>query len=173
MRKEVRNRPNLTIASRTRTERVLFTSGVDGARAVGVQISTTRDGPKYAVRATREVIVCAGTFGSPQLLLLSGVGPSEQLEKLKIPVVRDLPAVGRGLLDVSCAILLSYLRTVRTDTLTALVHKYCVPRKARMDVGRSRAESAPERVDASSLADVWHRTHGCPMWTGCDIRPVG
>ncbi|KAI0708467.1 GMC oxidoreductase [Earliella scabrosa] len=102
LRKEVRNRPNLTIASRARTERVLFTSGVDGARAVGVQISTTRDGPKYAVRATREVIVCAGTFGSPQLLLLSGVGPSEQLEKLKIPVVRDLPAVGRGLLDHLC-----------------------------------------------------------------------
>ena len=98
----MRQRPNLTIAVSVHTERILFTSGAGGSlQATGVQISTSRDGPKFAVGASREVIVCGGVFGSPQILLLSGIGPSQQLEKLKIPVVRDLPAVGRGLLDVS------------------------------------------------------------------------
>ncbi len=98
---EVRQRPNLTILTSVHTERVLFTSGKDGAtKAVGVQISTTRDGPKFAVSANREILLCGGVIGSPQVLLLSGVGPAEQLQRLNIPVVRDLPAVGWGLLDV-------------------------------------------------------------------------
>ncbi|RPD58939.1 GMC oxidoreductase [Lentinus tigrinus ALCF2SS1-7] len=103
LRPEVRQRPNLTIGVSVHTERVLFTLGAGGSlRAAGVQISTSRDGPKFAVGASREVIVCGGVFGSPQVLLLSGTGPSEQLEKLKIPVVRNMPAVGRGLLDHFC-----------------------------------------------------------------------
>ena len=101
LRPEVRQRPNLTIGVSVYTERVLFTAGAGGSlRAAGVQISTSRDEPKYAVGANREVIVCGGSIGSPQVLLLSGIGPSQELEKLNIPVVRDLPAVGRGLLDV-------------------------------------------------------------------------
>ncbi|KAI0794378.1 GMC oxidoreductase [Fomes fomentarius] len=100
LRPEVLERPNLTVGVSVYTERILFTSGVGGSvKAVGVQASTGRNAPKYAVCASREVLVCGGVFGSPQLLLLSGVGPSAQLQKLKIPVVRDLPAVGRGLLD--------------------------------------------------------------------------
>ena len=87
----------------THTERILFVSSPDGLKAVGVLISTSRDAPKYAVRASREVLLCAGVVGSPQLLMLSGVGPSEQLQQLKIPAVRDLPAVGQ-LLDVRHAI---------------------------------------------------------------------
>ncbi|KAI0741863.1 GMC oxidoreductase [Daedaleopsis nitida] len=100
LRQEVRERPNLTIAVCAHTERVLFTAGAGGApKAVGVQISTTRDGPKYAVGANREVLVCGGVFGSPQILLLSGIGPAKHLNKVKIPVVHDLQTVGRGLLD--------------------------------------------------------------------------
>ncbi|TFK92473.1 GMC oxidoreductase [Polyporus arcularius HHB13444] len=103
LRPEVRQRPNLTIGVSVYTERVLFTSGAGGSlRAVGVQVSTSKDGPKFAVGATREVIMCGGVFGSPQMLLLSGVGPSNHLQELRIPVVRDLPAVGRGLLDHFC-----------------------------------------------------------------------
>ena len=47
------------------------------------------------VRARREVILAGGTFGSPQLLQLSGIGPGEELKKLDIPVENDVPGVGR------------------------------------------------------------------------------
>ncbi len=55
-------------------------------------------GPKVA-RAAKEVILCGGTFNSPQLLLLSGVGPAADLEALNIPVIADLPGVGQHLMD--------------------------------------------------------------------------
>ena len=51
------------------------------------------------MRARREVILAGGTFGSPQLLQLSGIGPGEELKKLGIPVVNELPGVGKNLQD--------------------------------------------------------------------------
>ncbi|KAH7953448.1 hypothetical protein HPB49_008719 [Dermacentor silvarum] len=68
----------------------------EGGRAVGVAF--TRFGQPQNVSAGKEVILSAGTVGSAQLLLLSGVGPREDLERLQIPVVADLP-VGRNLQD--------------------------------------------------------------------------
>ncbi len=56
-------------------------------------------GTEREARARREVILSAGTLGSPQLLMLSGVGPAEHLRSLGIPVVRDLPGVGQNLQD--------------------------------------------------------------------------
>jgi choline dehydrogenase len=58
-----------------------------------------QNGRTHEVRAGREVILSAGAIGSPQLLLLSGVGPAEELKALGIPVVRDLPGVGQNLQD--------------------------------------------------------------------------
>jgi choline dehydrogenase len=60
---------------------------------------TAQDGAPGSVNATREVIVSAGAFNTPQLLKLSGVGPKEELAKFKIPVVADLPGVGTNLQD--------------------------------------------------------------------------
>ncbi len=125
LRPEVLERPNLTVGVSVYTERILFASGVGGSvKAIGVQASTGRNAPKYAVCARREVLVCGGVFGSPQLLLLSGVGPSAQLQKLKIPVVRDLPAVGRGLLDVR--VNLSFPQTT-FQKLSCIHDSICVP----------------------------------------------
>ncbi len=56
------------------------------------------NGFKFA-RATREVILCGGTYNSPQLLMLSGIGPAQDLENLGIKVVQDLPGVGQHLVD--------------------------------------------------------------------------
>ena len=83
------------------TERILFTTGSDGEpTAAGVQISSGRTAPKFAVRAKREVILSAGVVGSPQILQLSGLGPAALLRRHQIPIVRDLSHVGRNLLDV-------------------------------------------------------------------------
>jgi len=90
--KPVLNRPNLRLETHCLVERVLF----EGRRAVGVQ--WTQDGVTRRARA-REVILSAGSLGSAQLLLLSGVGPAAQLAAFGIPVVLDRPGVGENLQD--------------------------------------------------------------------------
>ncbi|XP_072142528.1 4-pyridoxate dehydrogenase-like [Dermacentor andersoni] len=88
----VGTRENLHVALFSHVTKVNF----EGSRAVGV--SFTRFGQPGTVLAKREVILSAGTVGSTQLLLLSGLGPKEDLKRLQIPVVADLP-VGRNLQD--------------------------------------------------------------------------
>jgi choline dehydrogenase len=89
----VRNRPNLRVVTGALAEKILF----DGKRAVGV--SYREYGQPRAVRATREVILCGGAVNSPQLLLLSGVGPEDELAQFGIPVAHHLPGVGKAMQD--------------------------------------------------------------------------
>jgi choline dehydrogenase len=86
-------RPNLKVDSHALVSRVIVQNG----RAVGVKY--VRDGREREARARREVILCAGTVGSPQVLMRSGIGPAEHLRALGIPVVHDAPGVGAGLQD--------------------------------------------------------------------------
>jgi len=86
-------RPNLTISTSALTNRILF----DGTRAIGV--SFLQNGEQRKAMARREVIVCGGAINSPQLLLLSGLGPAAELSALGIPMVKDLPGVGKNLHD--------------------------------------------------------------------------
>lgn len=86
-------RPNLTISTDSRARRLLF----DGTRCVGVEYE--RDGELLQAHAEAEVIVSAGAVDSPRLLLLSGVGPAGELAQAGVPVVHDLPGVGRNLHD--------------------------------------------------------------------------
>jgi choline dehydrogenase-like flavoprotein len=86
-------RPNLTVLTRTRAERITF----DGQRATGVIVK--RGLARRALTARREVIVAQGTFGSPQLLMLSGIGPADHLRAHGLPVTHDLPGVGQNLQD--------------------------------------------------------------------------
>ncbi|KAI3322357.1 putative glucose-methanol-choline oxidoreductase [Xylariaceae sp. AK1471] len=66
-------------------------------KATGVVVNTM--GAQYTLKANKEVIVSSGVFGSPQLLMASGVGPAETLQQLDIPVVADRPGVGKNLQD--------------------------------------------------------------------------
>jgi choline dehydrogenase len=86
-------RANLTVMTDTHVRRVVF----DGRRATGVQVS--RDGDARELRAAREVIVCAGTYNSPQLLMLSGVGPAAHLASVGVEVLLDRPQLGANLSD--------------------------------------------------------------------------
>jgi choline dehydrogenase len=102
------SRPNLTVLTHASSARVQF----EGKRAVGV--SYYQDSELKEIKARREVILSAGAFGSPQLLLLSGVGPGEYLQSLGIPVVHNLPGVGENLQDH-----IDYVQTWRTRSDTA------------------------------------------------------
>src|ERR1700690_1065345 len=86
-------RQNLTLLLNTHATKINF----EGDRAVGVELAAA-DGVR-TVRATREVILCAGTIHTAKLLMLSGVGDSEELRKLGIPTVANLSGVGKNLQD--------------------------------------------------------------------------
>ena len=87
-------RPNLTVLTNTWVSRV----NVSGSKVTGVNI-TLDDGTKHTLRAKAETILCAGAVDTPRLMMLSGLGPKQQLSELGIPVVKDLPGVGENLLD--------------------------------------------------------------------------
>jgi choline dehydrogenase-like flavoprotein len=88
-----RKRPNLELATRA----TVLGVELEGNRAVGVRYR--RRGRERVVRAEREVILAAGAIGSPQILLLSGIGPADHLREVGVDVRHDLPGVGRNLQD--------------------------------------------------------------------------
>uniref|UniRef100_H2YS53 Glucose-methanol-choline oxidoreductase N-terminal domain-containing protein n=1 Tax=Ciona savignyi TaxID=51511 RepID=H2YS53_CIOSA len=93
-----KRRDRLHIVARAHVRQVVFEDdGNQGKRASGVVY--VRDGMEFKVRATKEVIVCGGAVGSPQLLMLSGIGPKEHLKSKGIEVVADLQGVGSNLQD--------------------------------------------------------------------------
>jgi choline dehydrogenase-like flavoprotein len=87
------NRPNLQVITGAHTTRVLM----EGQRAVGIEYR--QGGQLKQLKAAREVLVCAGALLSPQLLMLSGIGPADQLQGHGIQVVHDLAGVGQNLHD--------------------------------------------------------------------------
>jgi len=88
-----RARANLTVMTGARTTRVLL----DGRRAIGVEVKIGRT--LRHLTARREVIVSAGALQSPQLLMLSGIGPGAQLQQHGVAVAHDLPGIGANLHD--------------------------------------------------------------------------
>jgi choline dehydrogenase len=89
----VLSRPNLTVRTDARAQRLLL----DGTRCRGVEYAAA--GGTQAVRADREVVLSAGAVGSPQLLMLSGIGLAADLAAVGVEVRADLPGVGRNLHD--------------------------------------------------------------------------
>ncbi|HJV70122.1 GMC family oxidoreductase [Ideonella sp.] len=96
-------RPNLKVITGATASRLAF----DGARPCAVEASVGAE--RMSLRARREIVLSAGAFGSPQLLMLSGIGPGPELQRLGIPVRRDLPGVGQNLQDH-----IDYVQTWRT-----------------------------------------------------------
>jgi choline dehydrogenase len=88
-----RHRPNLTIQTHALARKVVVESG----RAVGLQYLL--DGKPTNVWVDRELILSGGAVNTPRLLLLSGIGPADELQPLGIPVVHDLPGVGKNFQD--------------------------------------------------------------------------
>jgi choline dehydrogenase len=105
-------RVNLSVITQAHSQRIML----EGKRAVGAEF--LQRGQIRQVKARREVILCAGAFGSPQLLMLSGIGPAVQLQQHGIPVLHDLPGVGQNLHDHVTAVLI--YRTQRQDATFGL-----------------------------------------------------
>ena len=123
-------RPNLTVRTRAHATGLVF----EGKRAVGVRYRKGgRDGAPVEVRARREVILSGGTFNSPQLLQMSGVGPPALLASLGIEVRHALPGVGENLRDHYAprfAVRVKNMDTINERSrglrLAAEIFKWCV-----------------------------------------------
>jgi choline dehydrogenase len=87
------DRPNLTIITKAQVTRVLMENG----RAAGLEYAQKKQ--KHQIRAGREVILCGGAINSPQILLLSGIGPADEIGRHGIKAIHDLPGVGKNLQD--------------------------------------------------------------------------
>ena len=87
------SRPNLMIYTKTKALRLIC----EGKRCIGIE--TLLHGRPQQFRCRREVLLCAGAFNSPQLLLLSGIGPQQHLAEQHVPLVHHLPGVGENLQD--------------------------------------------------------------------------
>jgi choline dehydrogenase len=141
-------RPNLTVLCGALADRVL----IEGKRAVGARLIVDGEPREYRVR--REVIVSAGSIGTPAILMRSGIGPGKHLQAMGIPVVHDAPEVGRNLQEHPCY---PYSRFVDISTYNMKTHpasimaelaKYLLFRRGMMTAApvqamaflRSRAE---------------------------------
>ena len=93
---EGRHRLNFTIRGDVTVHRILFDESGDTPKAIGVEAESGNE--RFTVLG-EQIVLSSGAVASPQLLLLSGIGPARDLEKLDIPVVRDLPGVGKNLRD--------------------------------------------------------------------------
>ncbi|POS77029.1 hypothetical protein DHEL01_v204584 [Diaporthe helianthi] len=101
----------IIVYTHTLATKILF----NGTQAMGVSVNTR--GVEYTLSANKEVILTAGTFHTPQLLQISGIGAREQLEALSIPVVADIPGVGKNLQD---PILMSVQYPISTPSAQSL-----------------------------------------------------
>jgi choline dehydrogenase len=151
-------RPNLTVETRAQATRIVVEQG----RATGIDY--VRDGERFTAHATREIVLSGGAYNSPQLLMLSGIGPADELRQVGVTPIHDLPGVGRNLQDhagVSVINLatepVSMIRNLRWDRLILSVLRWGVSRDGTVStapvVGNSWYRSRPEleRPDIQTL----------------------
>ncbi|MEL6843873.1 MAG: GMC family oxidoreductase N-terminal domain-containing protein, partial [Bacteroidota bacterium] len=91
--KPIMSRPNLKVITKAQTTRILL----ENKRAIGVEYQ--QNGQRKTLHCSGEVLLSAGAFGSPQVLMLSGIGPAAHLQEHGISVTADLPGVGQNLQD--------------------------------------------------------------------------
>lgn len=98
--KPVLNRKNLWVMDRSLVHRIIFTQKKNKPPvASSVVFVDNLDGSTHTVSAKKEIIISAGALKSPQLLMVSGIGPADELQRIGVPIVKDLPGVGQNLHD--------------------------------------------------------------------------
>ncbi|VAV91199.1 Oxidoreductase, GMC family [hydrothermal vent metagenome] len=139
--KPVRNHPKLNIITQAHTSELVF----DGARCVGVNY--IHHGQKKTVRARTEVILSAGAFGTPQILMLSGIGPAEKIKKHGIEVRHNLPGVGANFQDH-----IDYVAGYKARSLDLI--GFSLPGFVKMTAEAIRYAFTRRGVFASSVAET-------------------
>ncbi|KAK1227521.1 hypothetical protein PQX77_009474 [Marasmius sp. AFHP31] len=112
------NRTNLDVVINTRALKLYSSLVSDGGGTPKIdtlEVGESADGPRFNITSDKEIILSAGVFGTPQILLLSGIGPQDELSKLDVPVLVDSPDVGRHLTEHP--LLISYF-VVNSNTTT-------------------------------------------------------
>ncbi|MBV4458941.1 GMC family oxidoreductase N-terminal domain-containing protein [Pseudomonas sp. COR58] len=185
--KPIRNRANLTVLTGVEVDRVLF----EGGRAN--KVSARRQGQAKAFKARKEIVLCAGSVGSPSILQRSGIGPRPLLERLGIGVAHELPGVGGNLQDHLQLRLIYKLENARTLNQIAaspwgkvgMGLRYLYDRSGPLSMAPSQlgafARSGPEQTSANleyhvqplSLERFGEPLHPFPAFTAsvCDLRP--
>jgi len=172
-----RTRRNLDVFANTVVSKII----VERQRAVGIEIVENK--ARRTIRATCEVIVSAGAFNSPKLLLLSGIGPADELRPLGVPVAHDLPGVGKGLQDHLDAATLYRASTPLTyDRDSQFPRKYVhgaryllfrsgpVSSSGCEAVAYTKSEHGLEQPDVSvHFLPAWVIEHGFKKETGAGI----
>jgi choline dehydrogenase-like flavoprotein len=122
-------RPNLRVETRTRVLRILF----EGRRAIGAEV--LQGGRRRRLLARREVLLAGGALQSPQLLMLSGIGPGALLQRSGIAVVHDAPGVGRNLQDHT-----DFIFGFKSPSLDTLGLSFAGTARVLREFGRFRRE---------------------------------
>ena len=186
--KPIKHRQNLTILTHARTTRLLF----EGKRASGVEF--VHEGKLRVAQANAAVVLAAGSIGSVQILQSSGIGPASVLQPLNIPVVHDLPGVGRNLQDhLQVRTVFRIQNTKSLNTMAnSLVGKakmgleYLFKRTGPLSMAPSQlgvfARSGPEHERANvqyhvqplSLEKFGDPLHDFPAFTAsvCNLQPT-
>ncbi|MGE0626807.1 MAG: GMC family oxidoreductase [Hyphomicrobiaceae bacterium] len=173
-----RGRPNLDVKTHAPAQRII----IEGRRAVGVAFRQ-HDG-EYAAHARREVILCGGTYNSPHLLMLSGIGPADQLQEHSIPVIADRCDVGRNLQEhvntfvtFTCSQPVSFDAELRLDRIAVSALRWlavktgCVAGLPIQSVCFLRTQADSERPDIELLVSCVAPESG--VWFPGLIKPVG
>ncbi|HSW14885.1 MAG TPA: GMC family oxidoreductase N-terminal domain-containing protein [Solimonas sp.] len=189
--REAQKRPNLTVITHAQATRVVF----DHGRAAGVRY--VYGGKEHEVAAKREVILSAGTVGSPQLLLLSGIGPAVELARHGIAQQHELPGVGQNLQDHLDAYVvmraktrlgMSFHPSSLLRTIKALL-QYLFGRRGPLTSNIAEAGGFARSHPAEPVPDLQFHfaplvnvRHGLDLWPAfrwyghtlmtCDLRPL-
>jgi choline dehydrogenase len=186
-------RPNFEMWTSAQASRLVIEKQPDGSqRCTGVRVWAGKE--MMTVNASREVILSAGSIGSPQLLQLSGVGPADLLEKHGIPLVSDMPGVGANLQDhlqIRTVFKVSGVQTLNTMTNSLwgkakIGLEYALKRTGPMSMAPSQlgafTRSSPDKaypniqyhVQPLSLDAFGEPLHRFPAFTAsvCNLNPT-
>jgi choline dehydrogenase len=151
----VRHRRNLQVQVEALVEKV----ELEGRRAVGIRY--TQGGQSHLAKARREVILCGGVINSPQLLMLSGIGPASELQAHGIPVVQALPGVGANLQDhlyvyfiAECQRSISLNHHLQGARMYLHALRYFINRSGYLNMGAVQATAFPKVAPSADRPDV-------------------
>ncbi len=164
----VAGRHNLSVLSGCLVRRVMLADG----RAGGVELE--RGGDVLQIGARREVILCAGAFGSPQLLMLSGIGPAAHLQQNGIRVALDMPDVGQNLQDHpiamaiwKAAVAVDFNRQIRLDQLVLNYLRWELGGKGQLSQSPMSVQGFVRSSEAQDRPDIQFQI----VHSGYDAKP--